>query len=919
MNPLRFIADRCIDFRQLADLVRGSSVDLAETLDISTSLLTAILSSSIGKDPTANAANETHGFNALLKAKEAEFLPKTDFLLATISDRIEQLQAGVSNLDELTQKQDEETIKMFRQKSGEFSLANTEVLFGQKAEFKDVEERLLTRQRQVCGEYERTLACRLAEISQSYAAKLNETDVDIEQQQTKLQNLIHGKHEQKKAKGDDAEAERRRFALEHERLSREHKQKQKEQTAAIADLETTLQEYRAIAERDAKDSNQKVVRLEATLRAEQQLEIDGLRNDIGGLDADAGKLTEKLKGVQAARAELDLARAATIQVEIDRLLDRISAERLATDRLVKEQTEGLSREAEQQIERVKGEIENAKRDHFLLMKTSARDGENRMRLQERDEEKVMVQFEEQLYKLRKELLDAKNRLKQAENDRERGIGEARNRLNLNYGSALGAKEDAERSHIEQVNDLMRHFEEEQRRLADLHSVTVQQHDKQRADAIAKLRAEHEARKEKVIKDAEQKVLDEVAARLRAEEESENAHHAEQISMIQSRISEVRARMASITEESAKFEEQNRATMETIETTDEKLSHAQHARSIVLKDMQDASDAIRRVHEDFVSKLGRFESLFGATRQHLCNEVYDKETQVNRLEKQVSLQQRRIQDLETMETERQEEVQTFEQGMAKETQMYEQTTKKIWESSLGLAREKPEQVINMMTELKDHATSEIASLQQRLTAAKEYTDSLSRIAMIERDHTTEELRLTLKLQYEERTNVLNQRHADVMKRLKKGRKEMRNDHELRMIDVDRKVQEQQMQNRRDFEDGLAFLLAEKEKLTDEAEQLTERLDNLIAAGCKGCHGKKEAIRLLLERKKELQERMDTLLVDVQDKEEQLLSMMAVQRPQVVSPNLELVRTSLGRRPTKVAPPRTHSSLASRSWQRRLSPR
>jgi hypothetical protein len=273
----------------------------------------------------------------------------------------------------------------------------------------------------------------------------------------------------------------------------------------------------------------------------------------------------------------------------------------------------------------------------------------------------------------------------------------------------------------------------------------------------------------------------------------------------------------------------------------------------------------------------------------------------------------------MGIERQEEVHTLEQGMAMETQIYTEDTKKIWESSLGLAREKPEQVISTMIELKEHATSEITNLQQRLTAAKERTDSMSRIAMIERDHTTEELRLMLKLQYEERMSVLNQRHADVLKRLTKSRTEMRNDHELRMIDINRKVQEEQMRNQRDFGDRNELLLAEMEKLTHEAKQLEDHLSDLITTGCRECHQKKETVRLMLERKNDLQEQMDNLLVDAQDNEEQLWSVMALQRPQVLAPNVDFVRTSLGRRPIKGAPTRAHSSLASRSWQMRVSPR
>jgi seryl-tRNA synthetase len=169
------------------------------------------------------------------------------------------------------------------------------------------------------------------------------------------------------------------------------------------------------------------------------------------------------------------------------------------------------------------------------------------------------------------------------------------------------------------------------------------------------------------------------------------------------------------------------------------------------------------------------------------------------------------------------------------------------------------------------------------------------------------------------SVLNQRHADVLKRLKKNRKEMHNDHELRMIDIDKKVQEEQMRNRSDFADRNESLLAEREKLTHEAKQLEDHLSDLIATGCRECNQKKETIRLMLERKNELQEQMDNLLVDAQDNEEQLWSVMALQRPQVVAPNVDFVRASLGRRPIKGAPTRAHSSLASRSWQTRVSPR
>jgi hypothetical protein len=899
-DPLQYLSQRCAELHGLTDTLRtmsrGAATDISDTFQIAASILSTVLTGSTGKDTSVNLNKWVAEFERMAEMMKREHLTKFESKMQEMSDRVSELNDRLSRLDRRLAKHGQSAVRLTQKVSDQIDRENAANFSTQTAGFKAEEDRLLNEQRSTFAHFEKTMAEELAALSQEYTHRLAQSQRDISTMNTQLQTLIESKETQQLSKVTAMEQENRRVATERGRLSRDHAQRKAEAAQRIAELEDQCACYRALIAADETEQAAQIAKLENEMRRNRETEWQKTKSQLINLDDTVLSLTQQLAAIQEEIKRADVEANSSLESTKADLLAQIASENALTEKLLQEEDEAFERAFRPKREAIQSQISDLQAE--LLKQIAEAKARNASLFQGREKENELIveKLDTRIRLLTRDLNCAKRELREIEAARDQAIHTLQHEKQRGVGSVMDSSEQNERGHISEVSELMRQFEQQQRQLFLVREKLIEKREQARAEAIAKRRQEHEIRKQRIIKETEDRVIEEANVILRTQEASANADHAQQISAIQSRILGVKSQIASLQAKADELAALSRAKFGCALSDITTVSQGEEARDRLLKEADELQKSVNEQHDRFELRMSAIQKSYEARALRLKNSAGEKDLTKSSLEEKIRTQKQLMIDLEAEAARLREQAGKFASEMGEDALEYKKSERSRVIAELESVSQQPEEVRQQGDVAREAASAEITSLKARIAVAKRTTEAITALAMKERADTLEEVRAEFKLRFEAQSKVLQDDHERRLEAIKTDRESANGRHREAVQEIAEKYKRENEAANQKCEETMKELAQEKVRLIALQNELAREFEAIANRPCPECSKQKEAIRLLLSKKDEFQRKLQSLTTDAQMHEDQMYKVLGIHRPQPAAVTPEL---------TKPGPPRKNS--------------
>ena len=955
MNPIEVLSSACAEMRELSDILReaarGTVTDVSEAMDEASSILTTILSSSVGSDPNENVAQDVAEFYEMAIQKEHEFKDKMEEKNDNLSLKINELNSQVEALQDKLDQKKKEHQEFLKEKAVEIRKENEKSLAKEKAKLKNEEKRVEEEKKARYEQFEMFLAGKMSEVSQEYSRKLKDAESTLSNVNIELQTTVHSKHEEKRLLQDDLDTENRRMASEHERISREYQERKQANEQMAKDLDVNIARTRVIVEREEAAAQMKLKKMEQDFTNQKKHEVNEAKKRIHGLENEQSKtktLIEEMKfGLEKEKVEM----AAKIQEKIEDKRKEMARAAEVTKEEVERDRQATEAEYQAKYDAVNSDIEKVQEARKAQQAEMTRVLFENMDNLENEDREERAKHETGVGNLNRELDKAKKELKMAQQQKEQSLSDLKRMQQKKMGTALAEVEKNEKTRMEKINTLMRKFDEQQKKLTFLHQLTVEQLDKEKAEAILRLKKEHEMRKEMIILQVEARVREEIEREMAKAADVEAANHEDLLKDIQQRIEQVNSRIDVLktkldglertmqdklddlladVDPSLANELREIAMGKDIDRGNELVSKLRNAsldverrKEMVLNESNAISKNLDAMRSDFEMKMAKIEQEYAMNKQQLIGIQRNSEEKQETLNRKMDTQQKQLRDLSNNVQAKEREADAFENGLETEKQRYEQDTKGSYEASLEHARSEPKSFQDEMVRFRDSMALEMNKLKEQLDLAKANTDMITNLRMKERQDAFEEIETQFQLLAEERQRVIQDHHREKMEELHAKREHTRQKQNAQRQEMEQDFNSIFDERKAEFEEKYQEYFMEKEELRKLNESLTKKIQDAETQECPKCVAKKDVLRRLVEKREDLKRMMGVHQWEIEASEEEMYNIFGTPKPRVAHDVIETQKpmTSMSRklrRPT--LRPQSVLSLpgSTRPIQSRMSP-
>ena len=954
MNPIEFLSSACGEFRELSDTLReaarGVVTDVSETMDIASAILTTIVSSSAGSDPNENISRDIAEFEAMANEKERDFKSRMERQREDLSLRINDLsQRLIAMNDSLIQNRDWYK-KFLTTKSAEFDARNEQALAEERARNKDAEKVIETEKKTCFDNFEKYLATRLSDVSQECAKQMKQADDDVIAANLALQETIHRKHEQKRLLQQDLETETKRMAAEHERLSREFQTHREECENNLVKIGEAIDKQNAALKRGALDAQAKLEELEKAMREDNGVVSGKLRKQIADLDEEASASTNTIEDLKLAMEKYKIQDEEFFKEQVRKKETLIQKELDTTKQALEEdrkETEEQFQMKYLEVEKGMKKVEEERKKHQEEMGKRLEQDQDKLEQGEREKKK---EHAANVDEKQRDLRRAKRQLKEIRQEKDIALEKLRTGKQKEMGSALTETGESEKTRADQINALMKQFDEQQRKLTFLHQLTTEKLNKQKADEILRLKEEHELRKKLIIEQTEEEIRREAEKRFLVAEGIEDEDHQGHVRSIQERIQAVTGRidllnskldgLARMSQEKldelmkdsdealardlralAESDTRNSRGNEMVNRLLSATDDVQRRRSLVDREADAITRNLDAMRAEFESKMSKIEQEYSRSKDRLLGAQRDSEARRSSLNQQISEQKSKIDDLTQQISQRETEADDLDRNFENKKQEFAEQTKTGYESDLESAKQKPQGVQEQMSDMRINMANEMDHLKGQLDAAKAATGKITEYRMKERDDWIEETKTKYGLLSEERCKVIQDGHDERMVKLREKREASRKKRQAQIEALEASLNNTFNDNELEFESQYKEYAEAKEELQQRNAALINELYDLEHRECPECVRKKDTIRRLLAKREQLKDRLSTLLSEVQVNEEQMYHIFGTPKPHLASPAVEIQKPASAALSRKVSrpPSRAHTALGMPATPKVVAPR
>lgn len=908
MDPLRFLSDTCTEMRDAADQLRQfsniSNNDVSDVFEVASSILATTIQECFGKDPNENALKDCAEFEQMAHEKEKNFTKKMEDLINSLSNKVNFMQDKLSknksvyNIEQGNFLAGKERILKEKGVENEERLKQEAIILRAKEdELKGVKDRAFQ-------DFDSFLADQLQEIQGKYISQLQEEDDKASKIQLQLQEMVHSKHEQKNKKSEDLDNENKRMAKEHERITHEYQQLQIRNQEKIKELNVDIDRIQKEINDSSTNQGEKIKSLEKELTLQHERVYNEYQEKLTSIEYTVKEKTETLstKRLELERDNVDF--EARLRDTIKDYETKIQAVLQLTKELIDDDQEAVSNEYEQKVRDLQHQIDDLERERQRRFDELEKKHSAELKLTELEILEENKSHQEKLKNINDQLKEVKANLRKVLEEKARDIEEFKHQKQQLMGEAMHGADSVEKERAQKITEIMKKFDDQQKRLMELHQMSVEKRDKYRADALMKLKNEHDQRKEKILKNFEKRIEVETEKNLKDAEEKEKEKHDENIGMIEGRLREVQGRIQMLQlkmDGLAKMQKDRLADLigdsdkdlasdlqkaqedgnsDAIANLKERLNNesyeVERRKGIVLQEAEQINENLHTMQDNFQRKLAQMEHQFNASKQHLKQQDREVTIRKDHLVQEVGKQRKKINELSKLADEKVAEADDFERTYDHQREEFRNQTKSEYDRNLEKEKNKPLEFERQMSELKITLTEDINDLQAQLDEAKKNTEKMTEFMMKERSQLLEETEVEINLHYEEKKKILDESHSKRIEAILNDLQEAQESNMQRINEIETNFEETMSSNKQNFIDYMEELRNEEIGLTAESRKLDEQIHILTNAECKDCVAKKEILRQLLAKKKEIQSRISNLSEEAQEFEVQMNYMFGTQK-------------------------------------------
>ena len=826
----------------------------------------------------------------MINKKERDFIKKMDQKVESVAlevdkvrEKIKEKETKLSKCLNATQKSNSAEI---------FKAENDHEVKIQKMneEFNAEKKKIIEREKIAYIGFEKSLASHLSELSSEWNKKIQEIDDKIASYQKGLHILIHDKHQQSQIKNEMLMNEDRRMASEHERISIEFRNKKEEVNSKIKNLtdqyqsaQVSLKEYNADAQARLEELEKKLLNERKEIEDNRTQELLDLTQKINNLSSEAA--TKKLE-VDGERATV------TVKVrEIEKEYElKISNEENETKKLIEAELKKLDSHYGPKVSKLNIIVQETdlKRAQRLedLRKTAlsgVESGENEIiELNKKNDE------ERNSYSgfLKQE----KKNLDQLIIEKNKDLEELRRQKQKQISEQLQKLDDDERIHNEEISNLMRQFDDQQKKLSDIKRLTLEQRNKKKADELAKIEQEHEKRKNQILFNISQQIKIEEEKKMNESMNIENEIHSNEITSLQSMLIDIQGRMEnlnskmndlynannqkfqqilddkdkSLFDDLKKLREENKIRSQS-ENSLEKLKsrilneteEVKKRKFLVLKEVDQLDQSIKEIHDDFEQKLKSLENQFNSSKTKIQRDHDAVSLKKEKLSSQIDNQKDQINQLDEMAFKKVEETIKFQNSYDENKEAFKNETEQVYKSNLDEAQKESPLFQAQLEDIRAKLTSQMLELQKMLNEAKGKSDNLIKLLMIEREHALKEAEAELRLISDEKKKQINEDHMKKVNIINRELESAYKIHLQKVEDLNKKFEEEYDLNENQFNFLIDDLVKEKSDLEEISKELDNQIEELTTKECPNCTEKKNILRELIKKRDELGKKLVSL--------------------------------------------------------------
>jgi phage host-nuclease inhibitor protein Gam len=197
--------------------------------------------------------------------------------------------------------------------------------------------------------------------------------------------------------------------------------------------------------------------------------------------------------------------------------------------------------------------------------------------------------------------------------------------------------------------------------------------------------------------------------------------------------------------------------------------------------------------------------------------------------------------------------------------YETAVRTEFEWDLQERRQKRSNYESEVQRLRAETNATLTKLKDQLVEAKDNTEKVTAFCDAERDHLLEEATLFLNAEYEERKTVMERNHRGRMFALDRHFQKKSEFYSQKRAELDVDAVDAMEGRQRDFDQEIAELQRERVRIELRAKSITSELNAAEAQGCPDCTEMKMEIRVLMEKKAELQMKVGVMEKEKADHE------------------------------------------------------
>ncbi|OHS99664.1 hypothetical protein TRFO_08295 [Tritrichomonas foetus] len=852
-----------------------------------------------------------------------------DEKMDTVASKVNSLQDTLKEKEAQLESCLNATQKIHMAEVEKIDAENEEKLKELNEKYLQEKRKLEEKEKNAFADFEKFLAEHLSKISTEWTKKLQTADDKISSYQKELQDLIHNKHQQSSIKNDMLLQEDRRMAAEHERISREFNERKLAADQKIRQLSVELKSLQDSLENESNSAQSKFEALEKNL-LNQRKELEDERNQE--LLALMQKISSLNSDVQNKKLEIDGEKANTaVKIrEIEKEYEQKYAfEESETKRLIAEALQAIDNHYNPKISALNKQIEEAelKRGQTLecLRKSALSDVESG----ENEVAELNKRHDEERKRLRSLLAREKENLNQLLQEKNADIDELKHKMQKELGDSMTNFDAQERLHADEISNLMRQFDEQQKKLSDFQRLTLEQRNRRKADELTRLKQEHEQRKNQILFRVEQQMKIEAEKALNESINQANQEHSQEISSMNTMLLDIKGRMDmlqmkieglykmhnqrleqmmqdhddKLREDLKKIQEEGNREKANIKDLKQRiLSETQEVdrrKELVLKEANELDQNIQDMHDKFEKKMRMMEHQFSAAKNKIQMEQREVKQKQVQLTNQLDDQKMKIHKLGEIAANKEAEANQFEENYEQNKEKFHKETVEQYEANLNEVKMDPHDFEYEMEDLRDTLTSQMQSLQEQLAAAKENTIKTTKLMMVEREHALEEAEAEMRLQSEERIKQITENHEKRVELMKSEFEATKKAHEEKMADIHKTYKEQIEGNEIQFKNLIKELIEEKGNLEKASVKLDDQIIELENRECPSCIEKKEVIKVLMIKRDELKVKLDGMHKQVIISEKKMNTLFPETQKRTTSSLTTLVPKAKILQPKKVA--------------------